>query len=74
MHVMLKITSMANMKDAERLELLKEIGGVKVYEERRKETAKIMNETSGNRIQIEDMVMDISLQFMVIKFALDQEH
>lgn len=48
--------SMANMRDSERLELLKEIGGVKVYEERRKESAKIMSETNANRIQIEDMV------------------
>ena len=48
--------SMANMRDSERLELLKEIGGVKVYEERRKETAKILTETSAQRIQIEDMV------------------
>ena len=50
-----QIVSMANMKDAERLDLLKEIGGVKVYEERRKESAKIMNDTSANRISIEDM-------------------
>ena len=33
------------MKDAERLDLLKEIGGTRVYEERRRESLKIMQET-----------------------------
>jgi len=51
--------SMAKMRDSERLELLKEIGGVKVYEERRKESAKIMSDTSAIRVQIEDMVIPV---------------
>lgn len=33
------------MKDSERLDLLKEIGGTRVYEERRRESKKIMQET-----------------------------
>lgn len=33
------------MKDSERLDLLKEIGGTRVYEERRRESLKIMHET-----------------------------
>lgn len=33
------------MKDSERLDLLKEIGGSRVYEERRRESLKIMQET-----------------------------
>lgn len=52
----LKIVSMANMGDCERFELLKEIGGVKIYEERRKESSKIMKATNSVRITIEDMV------------------
>ncbi|KIZ01960.1 Structural maintenance of chromosomes protein 3, partial [Monoraphidium neglectum] len=51
-----KIMSMANMKDGERLELLKEIGGTKVYEERRRESLKIMQETENRRAQIEEVV------------------
>ncbi|GMH33553.1 hypothetical protein BSKO_01387 [Bryopsis sp. KO-2023] len=54
-----KIMSMASMKDAERLDLLKEIGGTRVYEERRKESFKLMEETRANRQQIQDMVSDI---------------
>ncbi len=41
----LQIASLTLMKDHERLDLLKEIGGTRVYEERRKESLKIMVET-----------------------------
>lgn len=37
------------MKDSERLDLLKEIGGTRVYEERRRESLKIMQETGKFR-------------------------
>lgn len=40
------------MKDSERLELLKEIGGTKVYEERRRESLKIMQDTENRRAQV----------------------
>lgn len=67
--------SMANMRDSERLELLKEIGGAKVYEERRKESIKVINETSNNRILIEDMVPKILIShFSHSCLTLDQEH
>lgn len=45
----LQIQEMARMTPAQRLELLKEVGGTKVYEERRKESVKIMNETEARR-------------------------
>jgi structural maintenance of chromosome 3 (chondroitin sulfate proteoglycan 6) len=35
------------MKDSERLDLLKEIGGTRVYEDRRKESLKIMTKTGS---------------------------
>jgi structural maintenance of chromosome 3 (chondroitin sulfate proteoglycan 6) len=38
------------MKDHERLDLLKEIGGTRVYEERRKESLKIMVDTGKQQI------------------------
>lgn len=38
------------MKDSERLDLLKEIGGTRVYEERRKESLKIMQDTGKLRL------------------------
>jgi structural maintenance of chromosome 3 (chondroitin sulfate proteoglycan 6) len=44
------------MKDIERLDLLKEIGGTRVYEERRRESLRIMQETGNKRKQIIEVV------------------
>jgi hypothetical protein len=46
---MKQITHLTNQKDADRLTLLKEVAGTKVYEERRAESTKIMDETSTSR-------------------------
>uniref|UniRef100_A0A1D1YI49 Structural maintenance of chromosomes protein n=2 Tax=Anthurium amnicola TaxID=1678845 RepID=A0A1D1YI49_9ARAE len=51
-----KIASLTLMKDSERLDLLKEIGGTRVYEERRRESLKIMQETDNKRKQIIQVV------------------
>ncbi|XP_010473108.1 PREDICTED: structural maintenance of chromosomes protein 3 [Camelina sativa] len=51
-----KIASLTLMKDVERLDLLKEIGGTRVYEERRRESLKIMQETGNKRKQIIEVV------------------
>ncbi|XP_040255668.1 structural maintenance of chromosomes protein 3-like [Aegilops tauschii subsp. strangulata] len=47
-----KIASLTLMKDSERLDLLKEIGGTRVYEDRRRESLKILQETAHKRKQI----------------------
>ncbi len=47
---------MAAMSDAQRMELLKEIGGTRVYEERRKESLRVMQETESRKQQILSMV------------------
>ena len=52
----MQIMAMTTMKDQERLDLLKEIGGTKVYEERREESLKVMKETEGRRKRIEEVV------------------
>ncbi|KAH7431805.1 hypothetical protein KP509_08G067300 [Ceratopteris richardii] len=51
-----KIASLTLMKDSERLDLLKEIGGTRVYEERRKESLKIMQDAENRRKQIIEVV------------------
>lgn len=53
---LLQIMAMSTMKDHERLELLKEIGGTKVYEERRRESLKILQETDNRRSRILEVV------------------
>ncbi|KAG2428819.1 hypothetical protein HXX76_011519 [Chlamydomonas incerta] len=54
-----KITAMAAMTDAQRMELLKEIGGTRVYEERRKESLRVMQETESRKQQILSMLSEI---------------
>ncbi len=49
---MFQIMTMSTMKDRERLELLKEIGGTRVYEERRSTSLRIMQETESKRAQV----------------------
>lgn len=49
-----RVTTLTNMKDAERLTLLKEVAGTQVYEARRTESLKIMTETDNKRKKIDE--------------------
>ena len=52
---------LALMKDAERLELLMEVAGCKVYDERRAESERIMRDTEMRRdkvIEVVDYIQD----------------
>ena len=51
-----RVTALTNMKDAERLNLLKEVAGTQVYEARRMESLKIMNETNNKREKIDELL------------------
>jgi structural maintenance of chromosome 3 (chondroitin sulfate proteoglycan 6) len=48
--------ALSTMRDGERLALLKEIGGTRVYEERRRESLKILAETDARRARIQEVV------------------
>ena len=49
-----RVTTLTNMKDGERLNLLKEVAGTQVYEARRTESLKIMTETNNKRAKIDE--------------------
>ncbi|TKA81051.1 Chromosome segregation protein sudA [Cryomyces minteri] len=49
-----RVTTLTNMKDPERLNLLKEVAGTQVYETRRSESLKIMASTDQQREKIDD--------------------
>jgi structural maintenance of chromosome 3 (chondroitin sulfate proteoglycan 6) len=51
-----RITALCNSKDSERLTLLKEVAGTGVYETRRRESIKIMEETSLKRQKIDELM------------------
>ncbi|KAJ1932549.1 Structural maintenance of chromosomes protein 3, partial [Linderina macrospora] len=47
-----RVTSLTHAKDSERLALLKEVAGTRVYESRRESSLKIMDETERTRAKI----------------------
>ncbi|KAH9957888.1 structural maintenance of chromosome protein 3 [Russula dissimulans] len=51
-----RITALTNAKDHERLILLKEVAGTKVYEQRRAESLRIMSETEGKKSKIIELL------------------
>lgn len=57
-----RITHLTNIKDTDRLNLLKEVAGTQVYEERRTESVKIMDETSAKRVKIDELLESIEVR------------
>lgn len=51
-----KINQMATAPDSQRLKLLREVAGTKVYDERKEETKAILKETEGKREKIEELL------------------
>ncbi|CCH46336.1 Structural maintenance of chromosomes protein [Wickerhamomyces ciferrii] len=51
-----RITSLTNAKDVERLNLLKEVAGAKVFENKLKESTKEMSKTKNQRDKIDEML------------------
>ena len=54
-----RVTAITNMKDVERLNLLKEISGSNVYETRRKDSLKLLTDTDNRRAKIDEVVQSI---------------
>ena len=51
-----KVAALCGMTDKQRLDLLKEVAGTRVYDERREESLKIMEETDGKREKIAEVL------------------
>jgi structural maintenance of chromosome 3 (chondroitin sulfate proteoglycan 6) len=51
-----RVTTLTNMKDHERLTLLKEVAGTQVYEQRRSESLRIIEDTSNRRAKIDELL------------------
>lgn len=67
-----RITSLTNAKDHERLALLKEVAGTKVYEQRRTESLRIMSETDAKREKIEDLLKYIETRLEELEEEKDE--
>lgn len=51
-----RITALTNAQDSERLELLKEVAGTRVYEDHRQESLKILEETGTKQAKINELL------------------
>lgn len=51
-----RVTALTNMRDSERLNLLKDVAGTHVYEARRTESLKIIENTNNQREKIDDLL------------------
>jgi len=51
-----KVTALTNAKDADRLQLLKEVAGTKVYELRRAESTRLIAESDAKRSKIDELL------------------
>jgi len=51
-----RVTALTNMKESDRLKLLKEVAGTESYEARRTESLKIMTETNNKREKIDELL------------------
>ncbi|KAF9964781.1 Structural maintenance of chromosomes protein 3 [Mortierella alpina] len=74
-----RITSLTIAKDDERLQLLKEVAGTRVYEQRRQESLKIITETDTKRKNIEELLTYIEQRLEELneekeELKLYQEH
>ena len=65
-----KVKSLIKMKNSERLELLKKIAGTRTYDDRRKESMKIMDDTDKSRNQIEEVCMIMSHAVFLWSFRM----
>ena len=51
-----RITAITNMKDAERLNMLKEVAGTQIYVNRRTESVRIMDEAETKRTKVDEVL------------------
>jgi structural maintenance of chromosome 3 (chondroitin sulfate proteoglycan 6) len=67
-----QITSLTNAKDSDRLSLLKEVAGTKVYEQRRSESLKIMDETDSKSAKIDELLTYIEERLSELEAEKDE--
>jgi len=67
-----RVTTITNMKDSERLNLLKEVAGTQVYEARRAESLKIMAETNNKRAKIDELLEYINERLRELEEEKDE--
>ena len=68
-HLQGKINQMATAPDSQRLKLLREVAGTRVYDERREESKTILKETESKREKIEEFLKTIEDRYVIRHLA-----
>eukprot|EP00911_Craspedida_sp_UC1_P000791 UC1_evm2s604 len=67
-----KITSLASASDSARLTLLKEVAGTSVYDERRRESVRILEDTQSKRERVAEVLEDIETRLSELEEEKDE--
>ncbi|BEJ13833.1 hypothetical protein CspHIS471_0310070 [Cutaneotrichosporon sp. HIS471] len=67
-----RITHLTNISDKDRLNLLKEVAGTKVYEQKRAESARIMEDTDSKREKIAELLSNIETRLEELEAEKDE--
>lgn len=67
-----KVAALCAMTDRQRLDLLKEVAGTRVYDERRDESLRIMEETDAKREKISEVVQYIETRLSELEGEKDE--
>ncbi|KAJ1655564.1 Structural maintenance of chromosomes protein 3 [Dispira simplex] len=67
-----RVTSLTHAKDPERLQLLKEVAGTRVYETRRQESVKILDDTRLKREKIDELLAYIEERLSELEEEKDE--
>ena len=67
-----KINQMATAPDSQRLKLLREVAGTRVYDERREESKAILKETESKRDKIEEFLKTIEERLQTLEEEKDE--
>ena len=69
-----KINQMATAPDSQRLKLLREVAGTRVYDERKSESQTILKETEGKREKIQDLLKYIEERLQTLEEWKSKKH
>ncbi|XP_028403208.1 structural maintenance of chromosomes protein 3-like [Dendronephthya gigantea] len=67
-----KINQLATAKDHERLKLLREVAGTRVYDERKEESKQILNDTENKKTKIEELLTYIEERLETLQTEMEE--
>lgn len=67
-----KVSSLIQMKPSDRLELCKEIAGTRIYDDRRKESLRILRDAKTRRERVQEIIDELEVNLKVLEEEKDE--